>query len=207
MSKSTKIAFEREARKNSGAAYFAAVDGVDVDVCITKETEASEHIVEGKGWRRGTAYRTTYQTTAYTLHIDHKAVAVFSVEGHGTARKALAAAKAAAKASILASKAAPKADISGVNLRDANLSGANLSGKDLRSANLRGANLSCANITGADLQGADFQGANLIDADLRGADLRGADLRFSDLSGAFLRGANLEGALLDGDRTLRLALF
>ncbi|ENM9003534.1 pentapeptide repeat-containing protein [Salmonella enterica] len=73
---------------------------------------------------------------------------------------------------------------------------ANLCGVDLRDADLRGADLCGANLCGVDLRDADLCGVDLRDADLRGADLCGAnlcgvDLRGADLCGADLRGANL----------------
>ena len=60
-----------------------------------------------------------------------------------------------------------KANLRGVDLRDA----------DLYYAYLRDANLCGADLRGANLCGADLHGANLCGADLRGANLRGADLR------------------------------
>ena len=101
-----------------------------------------------------------------------------------------------------------RADVRGVDLREAGLSEVDLSGADLREADLRGANLS-----GADLDGANLSGANLSEADLRGANLGGADLRGANLSEAnlfctrlgeanlskaILRGADLSGANLNG---------
>jgi len=56
---------------------------------------------------------------------------------------------------------------------------ANLSGVDLRDADLREANLCDANLTEANLRGANLAEANLSGANLRGADLSGADLDFS----------------------------
>ncbi len=100
------------------------------------------------------------------------------------------------------------ADLSGAHLRDTDLSGADLSGINLRGAHLRGAHLSGAdlsgtNLSGADLSGADLRDAHLRDAHLRDADLRlaylrDADLRDADLSGAYLSGVNLSGADLSG---------
>ena len=65
-----------------------------------------------------------------------------------------------------------KANLRGVDLRDADLYYAYL-----RDANLCDANLCDSDLRGANLCGADLRGANLRDADLRGANLRGANLR------------------------------
>lgn len=63
---------------------------------------------------------------------------------------------------------------------------ANLNGVDLREADLSVANLSVANLSGADLSEADLSGANLNGADLSGADLSGADLSVANLNGVDL---------------------
>ena len=128
---------------------------------------------------------------------------------------------------LLNSEDGERADLSGLDLRDAYLEGANLRGVNLRGADLRranlceadlsevdfsGANLDIANLYGANLTGADLSGAYFFEADLRGANLRGvnlrgadlrranlceADLRGADLSEANLYGADLSGAKLD----------
>ena len=70
-----------------------------------------------------------------------------------------------------------KANLRGVDLRDADLYYAYLRDANLCGAYLRDANLCGADLRGANLCGADLRGANLRDADLRGANLRGANLR------------------------------
>lgn len=87
-----------------------------------------------------------------------------------------------------------KANLSGVDLRDAYLSGSDLSWSELRGADLRDAYLRGAYLRGADLSGADRRMACLRGVVLSYADLRGADLRDADIRGAYLRGANLSGA-------------
>ena len=56
---------------------------------------------------------------------------------------------------------APRADLRGVNLRDADLYGADLRWADLRGVNLYGADLRDADLTGANLTGINLRGANL----------------------------------------------
>ena len=68
---------------------------------------------------------------------------------------------------------------------------ANLWGMDLRQANLRHANLEGVDFGGANLWGADLEGAGLEEANLRQADLRQANLRLANLAGADVEGANL----------------
>ena len=114
---------------------------------------------------------------------------------------------------LLNSEEGERADLSGLDLRDAYLEGANLRGVNLRGADLRranlceadlsevdfsGANLDRANLYGANLTGADLSGAYFFEADLRGANLWRADLCGADLCGADLSEANLYGADLSG---------
>ena len=83
-------------------------------------------------------------------------------------------------------KGGERANLHGVDLREANLRGANLREADLRGANLYGANLHRANLHRADLREADLRGANLYGANLYGANLHRADLRGSkNVSSAF----------------------
>jgi len=111
------------------------------------------------------------------------------------------------KTALIAAVAA-RADLRGVNLREANLVGANLWGAKLREANLRGAdlwgvNLREANLWGAFLRGANLGGANLGGAYLWGANLRGANLGGADLRGAYLVRADLRGAKYDITQMLK----
>ena len=85
------------------------------------------------------------------------------------------------------------ADLSGANLRGVDLSGAHLIGADLSEADLICVNLYRANLNGANLSRANLSGANLRGVDLRSADLSGADLSRADLRGVYFRGANLSG--------------
>ena len=87
-----------------------------------------------------------------------------------------------------------RANLHGVDLRNAKLGyasliKANLSGADLRRANLYGAHLSEAKLSEANLSGADLRRANFYGADLYRANLNGADLSWSDLRSADLRRA------------------
>lgn len=95
------------------------------------------------------------------------------------------------------------------NLRQADLYKANLAGVDLRDAvaveaMLMGANLSSINglwtiFQNAELRQADLYRALLLEADLRGADLRKADLRQADLRNVDLSGAILTEAIYTPD--------
>lgn len=83
-------------------------------------------------------------------------------------------------------KSGARAELAGIDLRDAVLRDA-----DLRNANLTRANLSGSDLFGASLRGADLQGADLTDV---------TGLRSRQLSGANLSGAKLSGTstILDG---------
>jgi len=103
------------------------------------------------------------------------------------------------KASVyLDGVAAPRADLSGINLRDSMLRRANFRKATLRKANLQGANLVEANLQEANLNGANLQGARLLFTNLQGADLLRASLRGAILQGADLQGANLSCIELQG---------
>jgi len=74
---------------------------------------------------------------------------------------------------------------------------ANLEGVDLKDAYLEGANLYRANLRYANLGGANLEGAFLYLANLEGANLEGAYLSGANLERANLEGANLEGTILE----------
>ena len=110
-------------------------------------------------------------------------------------------------------KGGERADLSGVNLRDADfrninltytdLSGADLSNANLWNADLTNTDLSNTNLTSADLSdanlwSANLWSANLSNADLWSANLSNADLRNANLINTDLRGANLWNADLSG---------
>ena len=85
--------------------------------------------------------------------------------------------------------------------RTLNLYRADLGGVDLRNANLWGANLEEADLTGADLRHVSLQYADLLNAELARANLRSADLQqailmIADLQAADLTRANLRNANL-----------
>ena len=95
----------------------------------------------------------------------------------------------------LNNKGGKRADLSGVNLRNADLRYA-----DLRYANLYNANLYNADLRYANLYSADLRYANLMDADLYNANLKCADLRYANLNSANLKYADLYNAnLMDAD--------
>lgn len=112
-----------------------------------------------------------------------------------------------------------RADLKGLDLRDAQLTWADLSQADLTGARLDNARMFQANLGGAillrarmpgavlrradlgrarlrkaRLEGADLRDANLKEALMKDADLRGSSLLQTDLRDAFLGGADLEGA-------------
>jgi|GEM_PF-6543885 len=96
----------------------------------------------------------------------------------------------------------------GANLRQAQLWGTDLTNADLRRADLSDSDLSSADLTGAHIAHVNFEnarleGARLVGLDFTGLNLRGAqliraDLRNSTLVSADLQGANLAGADLRG---------
>ncbi|MGR3278876.1 pentapeptide repeat-containing protein [Acaryochloris marina NIES-2412] len=94
-----------------------------------------------------------------------------------------------------------KANLDGVDLRDARLRLANLNWASLRSANLRGAifnsaNLSNASLTKANLSHTSLIRANLSDSDLTKANLSDSQLRVTNFTNANLSSANLSSAIL-----------
>lgn len=96
-----------------------------------------------------------------------------------------------------------RADLCGVDMRQAvwggvNLSGANLDGTNLSGGYLQMANLSGANLVSANLSRTDLSAANLSGANLDGTNLNGARLAAANLSGASLGNANLGGTVLPG---------
>ncbi|MEL6347837.1 MAG: pentapeptide repeat-containing protein [Myxococcota bacterium] len=89
-----------------------------------------------------------------------------------------------------------KAELPGIDLRDAILHMVRLTEADLRGANLSGADLTHAEMNRADLRSANLRGADLRDVTMIGADLQGADLSEANLCGANLLWANLTNAIL-----------
>lgn len=94
-----------------------------------------------------------------------------------------------------------KADLSGVDLRNALLRNGRFAAIRLAGANLAGSDLAYADLTGADLRncnlrGATATGANLHQAALENANLENTDLTYVDFSDATLDGAALSGAKL-----------
>ncbi len=77
---------------------------------------------------------------------------------------------------------------------------ADLSGMDLRNARLQAARLSNSDLTGCDLRNTRFNSADMRGASLRNADLRGASLHRADLTGADLRGATWDTLGIGGQR-------
>lgn len=94
-----------------------------------------------------------------------------------------------------------KADLRGINLRDARLDDSNLSVADLSDANLSGSqiyrsallgtNLTRANLSRASLSGVNFRDANLSRANLSEADLFAADFSWANFSETDLTGAEI----------------
>ncbi len=76
---------------------------------------------------------------------------------------------------------------------------ANLRGVDLRDADLRGVDLQGANMSGSDMSGSDMRSVDMHGIDLRGSDMRGVDLRDADMRGVDLRDATGYVALPVGD--------
>ena len=72
---------------------------------------------------------------------------------------------------------------------------ADLRGIDLRNADLHRTSLSSANLSGTLLSGADLNGANLAHANFSDTDLSSVNVK-----GAYLNGANLKGAILTDEQ-------
>lgn len=90
----------------------------------------------------------------------------------------------------------PRANMKGVNLRDANMEGAYLSEANLERVDFRKANLTGVYLISANLERARLTYAMLHGAFLQEANLREARLSYAQLEEAFLQGANLEQAVM-----------
>ena len=96
-----------------------------------------------------------------------------------------------------------RAQLRGMDLRNANLRSAflefvDLSNSDLTAADLEGAILTDANLNGACLVDANLRDANLRRASIRNTRLRGANLMYAQLNGADLSGADLQDTNIYG---------
>jgi len=91
----------------------------------------------------------------------------------------------------------PRANLAGLNLRNADLSGADLQDCELEDANLEHANLAGADLVRAHLERANLDHAKLAGANLASASLERASLRYAQLT-AYLDNTHLEHADLTG---------
>ncbi len=93
-----------------------------------------------------------------------------------------------------------RADLSGLDFRDALFTDARLEGANCSNTRMQGSDLSSARLTGARCPGARMQRAVLFKARLEGANLWAARLQRADLRAAELQAANLEAAQMQEAR-------